>query len=314
MTRTGLLLDEEGLVEDGVALAVATAEQGLAAPGLDVVSGRAGAVLGLLLMADLVPEPRLVDLARLQGDELVARVRDGAERVSLSPAGDRGAAHQTGLAHGAAGIGGALVELVAATGAGEYEAAARRAFAYERRLFDPVERNWPDLREAGAVSFPCAWCHGAPGIALVRARAFEVLGDDSLREESELGLATTERTTLLTLRSEGFDFSLCHGLTGNAQVLLEAGEMLGSDRSARRELALDVARWGVEGHARAGRPWPCGTHVGESPGLMTGLAGIGLFLLRAAGRPVVTVLLPRGPAPGLHSRTIEIEETHDGRT
>jgi lantibiotic modifying enzyme len=296
LARIGLLLEEEELIEEGLRLAVATVEEAPPAPGLDVVSGRAGTILGLLLMAELVPTARLVDLARSRGDELAARVLDGD--------------HLTGLAHGAAGIGGALVELFAATGVGEYESAARRAFAYERRLFDPVARNWPDLREPGAISFRCGWCHGAPGIALSRARAVELLGDDSLREEAELGLATTERTTRLMIRSESFDFSLCHGISGNAQVLLDADEMLAGGCSARRELALDVAGWGVESHARTRRPWPCGTHVGESPGLMTGLAGIGLFLLRAAGRPVVTVLLPRLHAPSAAARTTEIGQTH----
>jgi hypothetical protein len=37
---------------------------------------------------------------------------------------------------------------------------------------------------------------------------------------------------------------------------------------------------GLERHDGTDEPWPCGTHSGETPNLMLGLAGIGHFLLR----------------------------------
>jgi hypothetical protein len=47
-------------------------------------------------------------------------------------------------------------------------------------------------------------------------------------------------------------------------------------------LARRVADAGLERHDGTGVPWPCGTHSGETPNLMLGLAGIGHFLLRLA--------------------------------
>ena len=32
----------------------------------------------------------------------------------------------------------------------------------------PARHNWPDLRGGGEPSWPCQWCHGAPGIGLAR--------------------------------------------------------------------------------------------------------------------------------------------------
>jgi lantibiotic modifying enzyme len=48
----------------------------------------------------------------------------------------------------------------------------------------------------------------------------------------------------------------------------------------------------VERYARTRAAWPCGTHTGETPNLMLGLAGIGYFYLRLAQPQVPSVLLP----------------------
>jgi lantibiotic modifying enzyme len=48
----------------------------------------------------------------------------------------------------------------------------------------------------------------------------------------------------------------------------------------------------MERYARTGVSWPCGTHSGETPNLMLGLAGIGYFYLRLAVPQVPSVLLP----------------------
>ena len=73
--------------------------------------------------------------------------------------------------------------------------------------------------------------------------------------------------------------SLCHGTLGNLDALLVASRVLGEPRwleQARRGAApvLDAVEQ---------RGWLCGSpaHV-ETPGLMTGLSGIGYQLLRLA--------------------------------
>ncbi len=138
-----------------------------------------------------------------------------------------------------------------------------------------------------------AWCHGAPGLALTRARAHELLGDEELRQEAETALDATDRFTRALLRAGRANYSLCHGLAGNAEVCLEAERILGGSASRGAALAVTVAEAGVAAFFRAGRPWPSGTHAGQAPGLMLGNAGVGMFLLRVAGHRPASILLPR---------------------
>lgn len=262
----------------------------------DLLAGRAGAIVGLLALEAFYDDAAHLEAAISLGDELI-------DSADADPAGWswRSASHPsrralTGFAHGAAGVGHALVELFAASGEERYRRAALEAFRYERRWFDPARGNWLDLRDeapanVGAVGkVPCAfhWCHGAPGIALSRARAYEVLGDPECRGEAEVAAATTQRSLELALEERRGNYSLCHGLCGNADVLLTVSELLGSDGRSARSIAHDVAAAGIDGYVRTGVDWPCGT-VGPSPGLMLGMAGIGSFYLRLHD--------PRRPSP-----------------
>ena len=76
------------------------------------------------------------------------------------------------------------------------------------------------------------------------------------------------------------NYSLCHGLTGNVEVLQRGAAVLGSGVVDDESLQDDVAMTGVVRYADAGAPWPCGNHNEETPNLMLGLSGIGLFYLR----------------------------------
>jgi lantibiotic modifying enzyme len=118
-----------------------------------------------------------------------------------------------------------------------------------------------------------AWCHGAPGIGLARLRSLPHLDDATSRAEIRTALATT--------LAEGFgrNHSLCHGDLGNLDFVVQAAERLGDPRwrpEANRRAALILESIDQEG-------WLCGVPLRvESPGLMTGLAGIGYGLLRLA--------------------------------
>jgi lantibiotic modifying enzyme len=284
--RSGRMLGDDDLVEAAVAVADPVSERRGAPSGTDLTSGSAGGVAAMLALSGLGA-----------GDEAVARAAQLGEETIAAWRPD-----QTGLAHGASGMGWALVELSAETGDDRFAAAGRVALAHESALFDSREQNWPDLSDPSGRSFRCGWCRGAPGIALARARSSALLGDEGLRAEAQVGLATTSRVTRAMLDAQGVDFSLCHGLAGNAWALIDAERMLGEPGDGAA-LAEEIARAGAEHYEGAGRPWPTSVPVNEGPGLMTGLAGIGLFLLRAAGRPVPSVLLPRSTtfAPVVHA-------------
>ena len=203
----------------------------------------------------------------------------------------------TGLSHGAAGIGLALLELERAGGGERFGEAAAAAFAYERSLYDPQARNWPDLRDFAVrgkpadATPPCAtlWCHGAPGIALSRLRACELGDSNGCAEETRIALATTANS--LRHQLDGGNYSLCHGLAGNAEVLAEGTALLGEEESA---IVGEVAEAGLERYLETETPWPLGVRDGHTDSLLVGRAGTAYFYLRLhePERPSLLLLRP----------------------
>jgi lantibiotic modifying enzyme len=249
----------------------------------DLLYGSAGAVIALLHLG-------LTARAIQHGDLLLARAErsdSGLSWRTLIGSDSEPLRNLTGFSHGTAGIGWALLELWAATGETRFRDAAAEAFRYERACYSPEQRNWPDYR-AGATDYATAWCHGAPGIGFSRIRASQLLPAAGYREEADAGLATTESSLV---NPSDRDFSLCHGLSGNADLLLYASEVFGHDSDAPGA----VMRYGMDRYEGNRKPWPCGLQTsGELPGLMLGTAGIGYFCLRLTD-PIryPTILLPR---------------------
>jgi lantibiotic modifying enzyme len=100
-----------------------------------------------------------------------------------------------------------------------------------------------------------------------------------LKQEAEVALETTFVHTEAALRAGAASYSLCHGLAGNAEILEKGYRILGSSGAKWRDLAMEVAWAGIERFGHPGHAWPCGTHEGETPSLMLGLAGAGMFYL-----------------------------------
>jgi type 2 lantibiotic biosynthesis protein LanM len=260
----------------------------------DIGLGAAGCIAGLVCLYGCAPSGDILTPALQCGDHLLARARSMPQGIGWDwPWPSRGPL--TGYSHGAAGIALALIELAALTDEERFRPAARAAMDYERSLFSAEPGNWPDLRLFGTspeeaekvpLRYPTTWCYGAPGIGLARLRCLSYGDDVALRDEIDTAL----RTTLMT--GFGLNHILCHGDLGNLELLLCAAQ------------AFPESAWGVElerltaaivrSIERDG--WLCANPMNlESPGLMTGLAGIGYQLLRLAepGRvPSVLTLAP----------------------
>jgi hypothetical protein len=289
--RAGALLDDDECVAGARTLVRTCLRTRSAEREFDLLAGDAGAIVALLALAELLQDPGLLDEAATLGDELLAAADHEGDALCWQSRTWPDAPALTGLSHGAAGAGWALVELYGATGDVRWSEAAAAAFAYERRWFDGQVCNWRDLRPLpGNVPFMAAWCHGAPGIALSRLRAAELLDDPRLSDEAAAALQTTRETVQSSVRHGIDDFSLCHGLAGNADVLLLAARFGAAEEATATAAA--VGDFGLDAYVDAGRPWACGTPGGEAPGLMMGLSGIGLFYLRLADPAVLTPLLP----------------------
>jgi lantibiotic modifying enzyme len=106
-------------------------------------------------------------------------------------------------------------------------------------------------------------------------------------DETQVALETTIKTGF------GGNHCLCHGDLGNLELLLQASRTLGDSRWNSE--ANGVVRGVLNRIAADG--WLCGIPLrAESPGLMTGLAGIGYGLLRfAAPERVPSVLMLEPP-------------------
>jgi hypothetical protein len=269
--------------------------------GFDLMSGAAGRIVGLLALHDVLHDNQLLESAIAVGDRLVSSASPSDNGASWKSAHTPEGTNLTGFSHGAAGIAYALLKLFVASGHEDFRLTAEAAMEYERSWFSQGERNWPDLRQMTQYGRPIptrlpystTWCHGAPGIAISRILAAEVLRDRRYADEATLALGTTRDHLRLWLDSPGANYSLCHGLAGNADVLLTG---LRSARLVDVESATLIQ--GVADHGRStygGRraPWPCGaTGGGATPSLMLGWAGIGWFYLRLATPDLPSVLAP----------------------
>lgn len=296
--RAGAALGAEEPLAGAKALLARLSRESRTGPEFDLVWGNAGAVVGLLSLRHSFGDDALLDWAAEAGDRLVTTAVPGRYGCSWASGEIKSRWNLTGFSHGTAGAAHALLQLFRATGEDRYRKAAEEALQYERACFDPEQANWPDFRSgsggAGRRRAPvrCAtfWCHGAPGIALSRLTAWEILRDPACRSQAQIALDTTASALQRELSSGHGNFSLCHGLAGNAEILLQGRRVLGEDVPDARALALNAAAQGIRIHA-AGRAWPCGVAAGETPGLMLGLAGIGLFYLRLYDPAVPSVLM-----------------------
>jgi len=304
MTHLGTLWNEPELLQEAAALAellpplIAKDEQ------RDIISGSAGCILTLLNLHAVSPSARLLELARLCGDHLLATkqaMAGGVAWITIRHEQPLG-----GLAHGTSGIALSLFKLAAVTGDERYRQTALEALAYDRSLYEPEKHNWQDLRTFPALLANAnrnvqdsaeqprkpsmiAWCHGASGIGLSRLAMLPYLDDAMLRQEIDI--------VVNKIMAEGLNenHSLCHGSLGNLDVLLCATRALAEPRYHEQlQTATAMVLDSIDEYG-----WVAGVPLGvETPGLMLGLAGMGYELLRlAVPEHIPSVLAVAPPLP-----------------
>jgi len=189
-----------------------------------------------------------------------------------------------GFSHGSAGIAAALLDFHTLSGDPESRALADAALAHDRSRFDDTRGNWRDGRFE-TPRFMDAWCHGAPGIGMMRLRWRDQL-DPAADEEIRIA------TDAILADDLGTSHSLCHGAVGNVLLAAEVGRGTGYRAGETNHRIASILASLDEG-------WACGSFPGvEVPGLFCGLAGVGLGLLRlAAPERVPCPLTFRLPPP-----------------
>ena len=255
----------------------------------DVIAGVSGTLIHALAIHQLNQSQETLSLIEACTKHLVESALVTEKGCywpfSQSPAG------LLGFSHGNAGIACALArasERLKATGSASQfidhiEDTISAALAYERSHFDSNAKNWPDLREfddqASDLHFESQWCHGAPGVGLGRSMLPDKYLDGVAINEIEISL-----NTMLDQPMIG-NHCLCHGLLGNLLVAHQLEERLtqlsGKHAQTEKDITQVLAAWKRSAQSQIQNQGPlCGIELPiKIPGLMSGLAGIGLALL-----------------------------------
>jgi lantibiotic modifying enzyme len=284
-----LLRDESLLADAQLTVELFTDDLIAADRLLDVLAGSAGAILALLRFYRDNHSADALRRAIKCGEHLLAQPRIGADgHRSWVPQGT-GERPLNGMSHGAAGFAYALACLGAAAGREDFAAAAAECIALEDSRFDPERSNWPDLRGDDEPTFPCQWCHGAPGIGLARIAMRKRLAGNGERDDA---LLTTDISKALAGVERGWPNhvdTMCCGTLGSIEFCCEAAGALGRDDllnlAARRMLAV-IESAAITGDYRF--------NVGKRQfnlGLFRGLAGIGYTCLRQADPSLPNILI-----------------------
>lgn len=280
LTKLSTFLQDETLLADAQQLADSISPGMIAADrSLDVLSGTAGALLGLLALHKQLPRAAILAKAEACGQHLIQQQDRGSG--AWKNFADR---PLTGFSHGAAGIAYGLLRLYAATQNSTYLTAAKAGLDYERRVFSPEAGNWPDLRTFQTVSgtprYTTSWCHGAPGIGLARLGALSIIDAAidaaPLQADIQVALQTTQKLGLSSVDN------LCCGNFGRMELRLLASQIL--DRPELRTIVRQQAAVVANRAAQTGsyRLFANLPDRAFSPGFFQGTAGIGYGLLRLA--------------------------------
>jgi Lanthionine synthetase C-like protein/Protein kinase domain len=282
LLRAGILLDDGSLLERGQEMVRRSCESEHKSP--DLFSGLAGRARALLRLWEFTGDP--ADLAR--SEKLAQRLLEAEESGSgmwRFPAdfGPMSGELHLGYAHGAAGIGDALLDLYRVTGGGSYLAAAQRVVGVIDREGRPI------LPELGGIAWPTSpggplagpfWCHGTVGIGLFLLHGLSV---PELEVDCDLpGLVrAAARSVAATVGWHGP--TLCHGLAGAASLFLELSQQSG-DRSYLAQAAEVLDRIGcfqVSSADGLTMRWTGDTPTDTSPDFLVGYAGV-LSVMMAA--------------------------------
>ncbi|HYT37915.1 MAG TPA: lanthionine synthetase LanC family protein, partial [Acidimicrobiia bacterium] len=262
-------------------------------PNSDITHGTAGIGLGQLHQWLVTGDDRFLARAVVAAEQVLraaARSGDGAGVTWPVPEGAPTRLAGTvsyGYAHGNAGIATFLFAVAAATGEPEFAAVATEALltVLPRAVNVDGAAYWPaspdDAGDSSEAGYWPSWCNGSSGMGTAFLRAHLATGDPVFRVAAEAAAKAGLRERWRSSAGQ------CHGLAGDAELLLDLAAF---SSSARRDAVTAAEALLLQ--RRAPATGPDGTVFADdsgatiSAGFGTGMAGIGSFLLRlVAGGP-----------------------------
>ena len=286
LTKISQFLGDRSLIVDALNLARTIEPEMIQSDRfLDIISGAAGSILGLLALYEVTGEKFVLEAANHLGNHLLDRSEIASVGRAWKTIDSR---FLTGFSHGAGGIAYVLLKLAKLTDNAEFHKAATEAIAYENSLFITSKGNWPDLRDFSKIVVEAdrksdlltgmsSWCHGATGIGLARLGGLASFANESIDRDIEVAISTTKAH--LNNRNGSLDH-LCCGSMGQIEFLLCAVSLIG-----KRELITDAKVYASEILQQAKQKGyylePALPASVYAPGFFRGESGIGYTLLRS---------------------------------
>ncbi|MFP9131269.1 type 2 lanthipeptide synthetase LanM family protein [Niallia sp. BSM11] len=240
----------------------------------ELISGSAGALGTLISMYENTCEDnkkeQLITRAKIVAKHIVKNVTRYNNFLLWGSIEEKDA--YTGFAHGSSGITAALARYYKYNRDPEIEEVIKSAIEFENSLFSTKENNWKMNIDKHAHAI--AWCHGAPGILLNRAillkHGFEVT--PTISKDIEHALHST-----MNLGFGAATYVLCHGDTGNLGAIYQLAAAT-NDEELRNKcdsfLENLFNNYIIDN-------WDDNVFRSVNIyGLMTGLSGLGYFLLK----------------------------------
>ena len=240
----------------------------------DYMSGLAGLIL------------LVVQCKFMGGDDKQAILKECAERISQLATTKKDVTYWTytdgnkitgekqmvlgGFAHGSSSMALAMFQLAKHLKDRRYYNMFCQSLLHDRSFYSEEVKGWIDGRNPSSKGDSGSWCHGATGIALSRLfLCSEGYEDSGIEQELSLAIGQIERRI-------GYNLSICHGSTGNLEVL----------KSISNHIAREKPRYigwinTISKYISSGEDIVCGDDNRNSQvGLFMGFAGIGYQLLR----------------------------------
>lgn len=259
----------------------------------DILQGNAGAAAVFLNMWKLTGEKQYLDQAVRAGKLLVQNAVKLPEGIGWPSEGAR--KPLLGMSHGSSGMQAVLFWLGQETNKQEFTDMAVQALRYEDSCYNEEQKNWADYRDMKIVDEeyfkigPVAWCHGAAGILKARIVSLNYAPKEMQKILQKDVDNAFDKTVHHAVRD---GHCLCHGSSGNVEILCSAAELMNEMERVKEAGQLCNA------YVKRLAELICSGRKGmlpqekEHPGLMTGMAGIGYFILCMADKSMPDILFP----------------------
>lgn len=289
-TLSEILHNNELLKDAKVAASLFTKELIESDQNLDVIGGVAGAILSVLKLYRICPEPWILEKAVWMGEYLIKQNRSGSGLYKSFSSIQNDHGPMSGMSHGAAGYAYALAALAKASGRRDFEEIAQECLRFENERFNEEYQNWPPIHQPGKnlhdTMKRCMWCHGAVGVGLARlaSEKFSDLDTSDLRFDIDRSIRGARKNMSKTIDS------LCCGAMGRVELFYEVGKThLDSELIAQaRQQLFEVIEAAHQSTYRFGGAGGIGEfHLG----LFRGISGVGYTILRQLNPNLPNVLI-----------------------